>query len=659
MFDYFHQAKISDFEESKWSEFDESEKLSNLGDYRVVLRPVSVSYRRCLREYLANPDQLLDTELLDSFPNGMFKTQEVHDYLIKAICRSSELDKEKVFSHRLLPQELKQELKEIVAVNYASCNPIEAVRGYNGDTAQIGSGEVNDSDFEIDNWIKFNRQEQRCKLMLQGGKVQLMMNNYKRCLFEYLDNSTTCHKLIESLPDNMLSLPEFQDSLKSFINRASDKERILLLYKLVSLKYGDQPDPRAESCDLISIFNPKNHERATVEFWPVYLFLKCGLERDEEQKKEYFRQAHHSFKKVGETALESWRGSSERSTEALGLLIPCCTETEDGNDEPFQKFCDARLYISDEDKKYHCKSLAGSKTVFCYKHRSPRKVLEFFRGEDSCAHARSLLHNKFYEKYHENEDGAFPENWTLFEFMDILKVPFYAIEKSTGEKPEYYVNKLASELNWLYKIRNRLKCRSCGEQMRFDFEFSKKGEDVDKSANTNARSLFAAYMTTHAHCIHQEEPHDIDVYFDHCIECHGIIDSRYCTIFDGKYYLCRRCGSGHPSYTIPGSICPYCGSNKMKYVGYRNFQCQNCSKTVEVSYKTFENRYKGINIGEPASSKARSSCIFTYRKNCEDLYRINCDTGIKKSDIVEDPVEEEIIGTTTFGDVSFEEEVPF
>jgi 3-phenylpropionate/cinnamic acid dioxygenase small subunit len=659
MFDLFHRAKISDFEESNWSEFDESEKLSNLRDYHFVLRPVSVNYRRCLREFLANADQLLDAELLDSFPNGIFKTQEIHDYLIKTICSSSASDRDKIFSHVLISDELKQELKTRIAVNSTSCKPTETIIKDTDDTVRNVPVEANDEDFEIDNWEKFGYREKRCKLMIQGRRVQLMLNNYKRCLLEYLDNSTTCHELIESLPDNMLSLPEFHDSLKNFINHASDKERILLLYRLVSLKYGDQTGSRVKNYDLITIFNPKNHKGETVEFWPVYLFLKCGLERDGEQKKEYFRQAHHSFKKVGETALESWRGTSERSTEALGLLIPCCKKTEDSRDESFQKFCDARLYISGDDKKYGCKSLAGAKTVFCYNYRTPRKVLEFFSKEDSCAHARSLLHNKFYEKYHENEDGAFPENWTLFEFMDILKVPFYAIEKSTGEKPEHYVNKLASELNWLYKIRNRLKCRFCGEQMRFDFEFSKKGEDVEKSADTNARSLFAAYMTTHAHCIHQEEPHDIDVYFDHCIECHGIIDSRYCTIFDGKYYLCRRCGSGHPSNTVPGSICPYCGSNKMKFVGYTNFKCQNCGKTVKVSSITFKNRYNGINIGELASSKARSNGVFTYRKNCEDRYTINCETGIPKSDIVEDPVEEVESSAVTFGDVPFDEDMLF
>ena len=281
MFDYFHRAKISDFEESNWSKFDEPEKFSNLRDYRLVLRPISVNYRRCLREYLANPDLLLDTELMDSFPNGIFKTQEVHDYLIKKICSSSASDREKVFSHALISNELKQELKKLIATSSTSCYPPATVNKNTDNTVRNAHVEANDEDFEKDNWEKFDYREQRCKLMLQGRKVQLMMDNYKRCLFEYLDNSTTCHELIESLPDNMLSLSEFQDSLKSFINRASDKERILLLYILVNLKYGERSNLRVGNCDLISIFNPENHKGETVEFWPVYLFLKCGLENDE------------------------------------------------------------------------------------------------------------------------------------------------------------------------------------------------------------------------------------------------------------------------------------------------------------------------------------------------------------------------------------------
>ena len=653
MFDYFHRAKISDFEEKNWSEFDESEKLSNLEDYRLVLRPISVNYRRCLREYLANTDQLLDTELLDSFPKGMFKTQEVHDYLIKAICSSSVSEREKFFSHVLISNELKQELKKIVATSSTSCNPHATVNKNTDNTVRNAHVEANDEDFEKDNWEKFDYRERRCKLMLQGRKVQLMMDNYKRCLFEYLDNSTTCHELIEALPDNMLSLPEFQDRLKGFINRASDKERILLLYKLVNLKYGDRPNLRAGNCDLISVFNPENHKGETVEFWPVYLFLKCGLEEDEDLKYKYFIQAHHSFKRVGEIALDSWRGIGKHSTEALYLLFPRCS---DSDQDSFQKFCDAKLIITNKDKEYHCDTYEKTKSVHCYKYRMVKEVLgvhyskEVYDGKsrrgyvkykwvtvDGCAHARSLLHDRYFRK----NNSISSEKWTLFEFMGILNVPFYKIPRYTGDYKEFYINKLASEFNWLYKIKDRLICTKCQEQMRFDFEFSKKGENAEVDATKGSRGLFAAYMTTRAHCTHKEEPHDINVYFNHCVDCREVIDSRFCAIHDGKYYLCRSCGSGHPSKTVPGTICPYCGSNKMEYVGFWCFECQNCGNTIKVSYQTFYNNYKDINVGELASSKARSSGVFTYRKNCEDLYTINCETGIPEDDIIKkDPFEE-------------------
>ena len=136
MFDYFHRAKISDFEVKNWSEFDEPEKLSNLGDYRLVLRPVSVNYRRCLRKFLVNYGQRLDIELLDSFPHGMFKTQEIYDYLIKAICSSSAFDREKIFSHVLISNELKQELKKKVAASSTSCNP-QATVNKNTDNSSL------------------------------------------------------------------------------------------------------------------------------------------------------------------------------------------------------------------------------------------------------------------------------------------------------------------------------------------------------------------------------------------------------------------------------------------------------------------------------------------------------------------------------------------
>ena len=239
MFDFelYHGANISDFERSNWTKFDQSMKLRKLGDYRVFLRPLSVNYRRCLREYLYNHNQTLDTELIDSMPQGMFTTAEVCDYLKKSFFHASASDRRKVLSHKLISNELKEELKKIVTDHFTPFNPLTALDKVTDCTVGNSAVEVNDSDFEIDNWKKLDCQEQRSKLILQGSKVQLMMNNYKHCLFEYLSNNTSCHELIGSLPDNMMSLPEFKDKLVNLINHASDNERILLLYIIVDLKY--------------------------------------------------------------------------------------------------------------------------------------------------------------------------------------------------------------------------------------------------------------------------------------------------------------------------------------------------------------------------------------------------------------------------------------
>ena len=678
---------FEDFEDNIWSKFDESEKFRKLRQYgkqfTYGIKAVSDNYLNCLRGYLNNYSHTLDTELIDSFSSGMFKTWVVREYLKKAICHASVSDREKMLSHKLLSDEVKEELKKIV-VDYSSTdNSFVSLNKSMNDAGGSVSVVVQDSDFEIDNWGKFNRQEQRCKLILQGRKMQLLMDGYKYCLLKYLDSNSTCYGLIDTLPDGMLASTEFQDSLKRLINRASDYERIRLLYKFVDLKYGKNRNFKVERYDLISLFNPEKHEGETVEFWPVYLFLKSGLEKNEELKKEFFIQAHHSFKIVIEVTLQSWLEKRKRSAKALKLLFPCCEDCENReyNNGSFQIFCDARLWVTKEDKeKYHHDSLATTGSVFCYLYRGRKSVmglnrsLGYVRGrgggqwlqEIGCAHVRSLLHDRFYTRHNE---AVSPEEWTLFEFMDILGVPFYEVPGYTGNSRELYINKLASEFNWLFKIKNRLKCKECKEQMRFDFEFSKKGEKIINGGDEDARGLFAAYMDTHAHCMHQEEPHDIDVYLNHCIDCHSVIDSRYCNIFDGIHYLCRRCGSGHPLNTVPGTICPYCGSNKMKFVGYRKFECQNCDHEIEVENNTFKKFYTDIEIGGLAKSFANSSGNFSYTKNCIKVYDINCDTGIPIKDIIDNPddVEDsEIIDDFHFNEedssdreVPFDEEVPF
>ena len=652
----FYDVEVEDLEENTWMGFDEPVKLQKLVDYGKLyenrIKQLSANYLNCLGNYLKNNNHNFDIPLINSFPEGILKVAEIRQYLKEAVIYSVESDREKSFSNSILSSEIKERLKDLLDGDLAESHLNTAIGDREDESNADTYCVVRDTDFEKENWGRFNRQEQRCKLLIQGKNMQLMLDNYKRHLLEYMETNTNCNELLDTLPKKMYSSQEFKDKLKRVIDRASDYERILLLYKLVNLKFGEQRYSKLDDYDLIALFDPSDHEGETIEFWPVYLFLKCGLETNAERKKDYFMQAHYSFKNVGEAALKTWRGQEERPMEALGLLFPFCNEL---GDESFQKFCDARLWVTEDDKKYHCGTLDKTRHVYCYGCRGRRNVLgldtweKVFIGYSrsgnrkerdeeikGCAHVRSLLHDRFYlRKY-----SVPPEKWTLLEFMDMLKIPFYEIPGYTGKNRELYINKLASEFNWLFRIKDRLQCRSCHEQMRFDFEYSKKGENVPAGSDLSEKSLFAAYMTTRGHCTHQEEPHDIDVYLNHCIGCHGIIDSRYCTIFDGKHYLCRRCGSGHPANTVPGTICPYCGSNKMMFIGYRTFKCLNCSHKIKVEYNPFEKYYKNIQEGDLASSCAHSTGLFTYRKNCKDISVINCDIGISLREIIADPIEE-------------------
>ena len=76
-----------------------------------------------------------------------------------------------------------------------------------------------------------------------------------------------------------------------------------------------------------------------------------------------------------------------------------------------------------------------------------------------------------------------------------------------------------------------------------------------------------------------------------------------------------------------------------------------------IIYHTFYKFYKDITVGELASYRVPLPKItYTYRKNCKDLYPIDCDKGIQKNDIIDEPIEGDESPTTDSYSV---EEVPF
>lgn len=122
------------------------------------------------------------------------------------------------------------------------------------------------------------------------------------------------------------------------------------------------------------------------------------------------------------------------------------------------------------------------------------------------------------------------ESYTLLDFMRILDIPTYSINKN-GEKTRFgrYIL-LASYLKGFAKFYEHLKCRSCGELM--------KPYDI---------SNFTTRASTEFTCTNElcNEYRKI-VYLNHCFnqpKCNATIDSRDSKRCPNDQYICPECGA--------------------------------------------------------------------------------------------------------------------
>lgn len=395
---------------------------------------------------------------------------------------------------------------------------------------------------------------------------------------------------IGSLSKKYLKDRRLLDALKKSHNEPAEKVRFI--YQLVNSS--------KLSRELVDCLQP---EEGSV-YAPVHYLVRYSYTNDRKD----FELMHHSFYTLKKHVYQSlYETDCYVVKQELSVILPVCNETI------FLKYGSTYRFLCDAvfQKDPVTESKTNASESWCrgfrrsFPHYDPR------REGDSCP--TNIPRGSMYE------------NWTIVELFNKLKITPVLVEGITY--PEDYIPKICGAFNSLFKLRHLLNCRFCGKLMKFDGKYSKENPYRDNG------NVFAVYVNTIASCTEAQDQyseHDYYVYLSHCHVCgeDSVIDSRDSHFQDKygnvKYYLCMQCGSGglikrsennYHYVTIPGTICPKCGSDNMKYAKrieskkavYHVFQCneRNCQHKIELLGWNFDRFYPAgtLYVGEDLRGK--------------------------------------------------------
>jgi len=168
------------------------------------------------------------------------------------------------------------------------------------------------------------------------------------------------------------------------------------------------------------------------------------------------------------------------------------------------------------------------------------------------------------------------QEWSLLEIFDYYLINIDFNNTNLWQMKHFnslndYVRKIGGALNRLNEIRERLKCRRCGEMMSFDWKYPIHD---------------AAYKLTVAECENSKcDEQGNGVYLNHCWACGNIIDGRDNIITIDDYKLCLKCGSGPQKSRdySQGDICPKCGSRDIESKNNNKYYtCNNCYHSIKI-----------------------------------------------------------------------------
>lgn len=209
---------------------------------------------------------------------------------------------------------------------------------------------------------------------------------------------------------------------------------------------------------------------------------------------------------------------------------------------------------------------------------------------DSIATVKEVPKTKYRPAYLEAYCGcahvnALANKFTLVELLQATGQP----APDGIREGDQYATWLSGLINRLNDIRQRLRC-SCGARHLMDRGYALH---------------LARYRGTVGRCPVGHE----EVYFNHCWNCGGVIDSRESAVSVNKRavgppYVCINCGAGPKNdRDFIGSVCPVfgCGTAMEPVEGSPRFKCPN-------GHSIDSTRHRGIRLGESHMIPGTRSC---------------------------------------------------
>lgn len=315
---------------------------------------------------------------------------------------------------------------------------------------------------------------------------------------------------------------------EEFWNNLNDKTKLFLIYRSLS-----------ENLNIEYMYNNIEGESLIIRNSLILIKAKDY----EAQGKKAFSNFHNEF--IEYVVDLAW--SSNEKLDFSAFLPKCDLDIID--------YCEGRPWPTNEDIQ---RNDDKSSRAFC-----PRTGHECRISEEQFTQSDFYIGARLYANRNLNW-----KNWSLLELLDYSKIKASVVDLRSNVE---YVPKLCGWINRLNEIRLRLKCSFCSKPLVPNYKYAKN---------------FAAYNVTVASCSESENPHDKNIYFNHCWYCSSIIDSRECTIQIDNMYVCINCASGpQENHTYrQGSICPKCGGSQIKSTSSdgRRKKCLSCGHEFRI-----------------------------------------------------------------------------